>query len=187
VQECGASCEHDVLGHLVAVVGEDQQALAQEVHKLALHAAGRPIVRADIEQLVFPSAERTVWRLIDLLGEGRTENAVSFARDLLERGESPQSLWNMLLWMLKNLTEVAASVEAKITAPLSIVQATGIKFGTVRSLLPLARRCQTGKLKAILRQVVEADIGLKTGAYRVTADSEEELEALIDRCLLAFA
>ncbi len=187
VQEHGSSCADDVLAHLVEIVGADQQALAQEVGKLALHASGRPIAREDIERLVLPSAERTVWHLMDLLGEGKTEEAVSFARDLLERGESPQSLWNMLLWMFKNLTDVTAAVQAKITAPLSIVQATGIKFGTVRSLLPLARRCQSGKLKAILAQVAEADIGLKTGAYRATAENEEELEALIDRCLLAFA
>ncbi|MDD5751743.1 MAG: DNA polymerase III subunit delta [Candidatus Peribacteraceae bacterium] len=187
IQEYGSSAADPVLAHLIDVVGTDQQQLSQEVRKLALHAAGRPIAREDVDQLVIPSAEQTVWRLMDLLGEGRAEEAVSFARNLLDRGESPYSLWNMLLWMLTNLTQVAAALDAKITAPLAIVQATGIKFGTVRSLLPLARRCQVGKLKDILSQVVEADIGLKTGAYRATAENEEELEALIDRCLLAFA
>lgn len=182
-----AQADEQVITSLLESAGEDQQILLQEMEKLILHAAGRPITREDIELLVLPSSERSVWRMMDLLGEGRSQDAVAYARSLILRGESPYSIWNMLLWMLASLTQVTAALESKVTAPLAIVQATGVKFGSVRALLPLARRCQSAKLTPILEQVVAADIGLKTGAFRTTNDNEEELEALIDRCLLAFS
>ncbi|MDD4628216.1 MAG: DNA polymerase III subunit delta [Candidatus Peribacteraceae bacterium] len=183
----GGSADNDALSLLMDFAGEDQLVLSQELLKLTLHACGKPITRADVEELVFPSSERTVWRMMDLLGEGRGEDAVHYARTLLLRGESPHSIWNMLLWMLASLTEVVGAVESGTTAPLSIVQATGVKFGTVRALLPLARRCKSAHLQSILSQAVEADIALKTGAYRATTEGGEELETLIDRCLLAFS
>lgn len=187
LQSIGGAADSDALELIIDLAGEDQQAISLELQKLALHAHGRPIARADVEELVFPSSERTVWKMMDLLGEGNGGEAVRYARSLLLRGESPHSLWNMILWMLASLVEVSAAIESGTTAPLSIVQTTGVKFGTVRALLPLARRCKTAHLKSILSQAVEADIALKTGAYRATTEGGQELETLIDRCLLAFS
>lgn len=180
----GTDTEKSIPGLLIRKTGEDQRALAQEIRKLALFAGRRTVTPDDLELLVFPSAEQTVWHLLDLLGEGRSEEAVLFCRDLLRSGESAQSIWNIFLWIVSSLVAVTAAVKEGTTGIQEIMQSTGVKFGAARSLLPLARACRLEPLKALLLRVTDADLSLKTGSWKAGADGEEELIALLDRSLL---
>lgn len=187
LRELNAMAETTVLEHLLETVGEDQMSLSQELQKLALYAQGRPITCADVSLLALPSAERTVWRLMDMLGEGRTQEAVSYVGELMQRGESAQGIWSILLWILSSLMQVVAALEKGTTSLQAIVSETGVKFNAARSLLPLARKCRSERLRPLLDRVVAADIGLKTGALSAGADPEEEVAAaVLERCLLAF-
>jgi len=183
----GAQTESAVPALLIEQVGEDQRKLSQEIKKLSLFATGRPITGSDIDALVFPSAEQTVWNLLDLLGDGRAEEAVLYCHRLLKAGESAQGIWTIFLWIVTSLVSVASAVSEGTTSIQGIMQATGVKFGAVRALLPLARSCRKEQLKELLLRVTDADISLKTGAWKAGADSEEELFALLDRCLLSFS
>ncbi|MDO8469182.1 MAG: DNA polymerase III subunit delta [Candidatus Peribacter sp.] len=182
----GAQTEPAVPRLLALQVGEDQRKLSQEIAKLALFATGRTVTCSDIDALVFPSAEQTVWHLLDLLGEGKAQDAVLYCRQLLKGGESAQSIWNIFLWIVTSLVSVASAVSEGTTSVQGIMQATGVKFGAARALLPLARSCRKEQLTDLLLRVTDADISLKTGAWKAGADSEEELFALLDRCLLCF-
>jgi len=182
----GVQAEPAIPMLLVSRVGEDQRRLSQEVAKLSLFSAGRTVTSCDIEALVFPSAEQTVWHLLDLLGEGRAEAAVLYCRQLIRSGESAQSVWSIFLWIVTSLVSVVSAVSEGTTSIQSIMQATGVKFGAARSLLPLARSCRKEQLKELLLRVTDADISLKTGVWKAGADSEEELFAILDRCLLGF-
>lgn len=186
-RDAGAQSEPAVPTLLVLQVGEDQRKLSQEISKLSLFAAGRPVTGRDIDALVFPSAEQTVWHLLDLLGEGRAQEAVLYCRRLLQAGESAQGIWTIFLWIVTSLVSVASAVSEGTTSIQSIMQATDVKFGAARALLPLARSCRKEQLKDLLLRVTDAEIGLKTGAWKAGADSEEELAALLDRCLLSFS
>jgi DNA polymerase III delta subunit len=185
-QGLGATAERDALLFLLELVGEDQEVLSQECAKLALHAAGRPVTRADVEALVPPSAEQTIWHLLDLLGEGRAEEAITYCQRLKQRGESAQGMWTIFLWIVSSLVDIAAAVAEGTVGLQSVIQATGVKFGAARALLPLARKCRREAVQDLLDRVTEADLALKTGAYRSASESEEEAMALLDRCLLAF-
>lgn len=183
----GAKMESMVPMLLVERVGEDQRKLSQEVNKLSLFATGRPVTCSDVDALVVPSAEQTVWHLLDLLGDGRAEEAVLYCHRLLKAGESAQGIWTIFLWIVTSLVSVASAVHEGTTSIQNIMQATGVKFGAARALLPLARSCRMEQLNDLLLRVTDADISLKTGAWKAGADSEEELTALLDRCLLSFS
>lgn len=186
LQACGARAERDVPFALVQCVGSDQSLLSQEIAKLALHATGRPITRRDIEVLTVASAEQTVWYLSDLLGAGRTQEAVTYCRSLLERGESAQKIWSYFLWIVANFASVVSVVEEGTTGIQGVMQAAGVKFSAARSLIPLARTCKRPELRSLMERVADADIALKTGSLRTSAESEVELTALLDSCLMAF-
>lgn len=186
LQDAGASVDREVPSLLVDCVGGDQQVLAREVEKLSLFASGRPVTGRDIEELTLPSSEQTIWHLLDLLGEGRAEAAVMYCRGLLKRGESAQSIWNILLWIVVSLVSIASAVEEGTTSIQGVMQATGVKFGAARSLIPLARRCKLPVLRSLLERVTDTDVALKTGAYKSSGESDEELAALLDCCLMAF-
>ncbi|MFH1444333.1 MAG: DNA polymerase III subunit delta [Candidatus Peregrinibacteria bacterium] len=182
----GAEIEPAIPSLLLERTGEDQQMLSQEIAKLSLVAVGRPVTRQDIEALVLPSAEQTIWRLLDLIGEGRAEEAVLFCRELLKGGESAQGIWSIFLWIVTSFASVVSVVSEGTTSVQGVMQAADVKFGAARALLPLARSCTKEQLNDLLVRVADADIGLKTGEWKAGADSEEELFALIDRCLLVF-
>jgi DNA polymerase-3 subunit delta len=185
-RSAGVSVEAAIPALLLKQVGEDQRRLAQEITKLALFAAGRTVTPRDIDMLVFPSAEQTVWRLLDLLGEGRAEEAVLYCRQLLKSGESAQGVWNIFLWIVSSWVAVTSAVREGVTTLQGIMQATGVKFGAARALLPLARSCRREQLNDLILRVTDAEVSLKSGAWKAGSDSEEELCALLDRCLLCF-
>lgn len=181
----GSTIDMPALMLLLDFVGDDQMALSNEIEKLALYCTGRSVTVSDVESLVLPSAERNIWALTALLSDGHPEAAVRFVRELLDRGESAQKLWNAtILWMIGNLLPVAAAYAEGVRSPEAIADAMGIKPGTARALLPLARRCDRAVLRNVVDRTVQMDLGLKTGSFRTTADSEEELESIIDRSLL---
>ena len=157
--------------------------LASEVQKIAMYAEGRPITREDMDTLVMLSAEQAGWKLMDLIAAGKVESALTFAKELMSRGESPYALWSRMVWMVSQLTVVAAYTQEGNTNPADIAKSAGVPFPTARTLIPLAKKIDMATLNDIVDQFTEADIALKTGGYRSTVDATDEITALIDSCI----
>lgn len=175
----GARLPADAAGALFACVGEDQEALAGEIVKLAGAADGIITVEL-VAKLAVPSSEGVVWRLTDDVCAGRRADALRYARHLQERGADAFGMWALLLSMLKNLVVVAAAHHDG-KKPQEFAQQFGIHPFAVRSLLFAARRVDMQQLRAFVDDVTDADIALKTGGYRATDDGPQELQGLIDR------
>ena len=186
-QEHGVSFTPKADMHLLDVVGEDQEILSQEIAKLAMYIPAGIIEKTHIDDLVVSSTEQAGWHLMDLLASYQTEAALQFARKILDRGESPQALWNMMLWMMSSYASIYAAVEQGQTNPATISSTTGVNFTTVRTMIPLARSMKKEQLVALVEQFTRADIDMKTGGIRSTAEAPQEVLALIDQCLLSFA
>ncbi|TSC57285.1 MAG: hypothetical protein Greene041662_1000, partial [Candidatus Peregrinibacteria bacterium Greene0416_62] len=99
------------------------------------------------------------------------------------RGETTVGRWSMLLWIVAQLTAVSSAVQDGARSPQDIMKKAGVKFGTARSLYPVARRMDVARLRHVLRRFAEADMDLKTGGLRATADSPQEAEGILDVCL----
>jgi DNA polymerase III delta subunit len=150
---------------------------------LAIYAGGKPVKREDIEVLVLPSGERNAWHLMDLLAAGDAPRTIAFVKEITSRGETTAGLWNMLLWTVAQLTVVVAAVQDGARSPQDVMKKAGVKFGTARSLLPIARRIDRSKLQSILVRFARAEIDQKTGGLRSTGEAPQEGEAILDVCL----
>ena len=179
----GTTIEPNALRMLLSNAGTEQILLAEEIRKLALYAGPRPVTARDIELLVLPTGERNAWHLMDLLSEGDQRRALTFVHDLLSRGETAAGLWPMLLWTVSQLTAVAGAAELGARSPQEVMKKAGVKFGSARSLLPAARRLDRAALRRILQKFAQADIDLKTGVLRSTAEAPQEAEAILDVCI----
>ncbi len=179
-----ASIGREAHTHLVDIVGEQQDLLSQELKKLSLYVSGREIGVQDIDDIVLCSGERQVWGLMDLVGQGKEDEALAYVQRLLQQGESVHGLWNIFLWMMSGLAPVASAVEEGISNPARITKECGVSFGSARSLLPLARRLKKKRIQEIIDRVVGYDIALKTGAYRATDQAPQELRAILDRSII---
>lgn len=184
VKSEGGSLDEKSFSALVQVVGDDQWTLESELKKLVLFAPTGKIEISHIDALAVPSGEQVVWKLTDLLGSKRPEEALLFLSNRLERGEDPYGLWSILLNMIKNLTLVWANLQEGIRDEKTIASAAGIHFFAVRGLLPLAKSFDGQKMRALVDFSANADLALKTGGYHYSADRQEEVIALSERAIL---
>ncbi len=181
--ELSLSITPQALRQLHLLVGEDQMMLESEIRKLALYANGRTLDIADVLSLVLPSAEQNVWHLMDILSTGDSVAALRFVRTYLASGASAAGLWPTLLWLVAQLTLASAAFENGAKTEAAIIKQSGLKFGTVRSLLPIVRRMDRSHLLALSEMCAQADIDLKTGPLRMSAEAPQEQEVLIDLCV----
>jgi DNA polymerase-3 subunit delta len=86
----GASAEREACRALAELVGDDLEALATEVDKLATWAHGEEIRVADVEHLAVARAETTIFSLTDAWGRRDVAAVLEAAESLLER--SPREL-----------------------------------------------------------------------------------------------
>lgn len=172
---------------LLDITGEDQSLLATELAKMTLYASGREITADDVSLLTACSTEREVWHLFDLLGAGRSDEALTYVHSLLDRGLSVQSLWTTFLWMMSALVTVKAYVADGETNPWNIARAARMHGGSVKALIPLVKRIDERWLQEFIDCLVLFDRGLKTGSYKATLEAPQEMMAMIDRSVLAFS
>jgi DNA polymerase III subunit delta len=180
----GCTLDADAARELVSVAGEDQETLAREMDKCAAYAKGRAISLKDVRLLAVPSGEQQVWKLTNLLSAGKIPEALHYARDMQARGEDAYSLWAVLLWMLRSVVSVHAAAADGERNPGSIASSAGVPFPTVQNVLPFASSLSQNALRGVVAWAAEADIDLKMGGYRSTADAPQELQALIDGLIL---
>ncbi len=183
----GATFAPDATDRLLERIGIGQDELSHEIEKLALYASGLPIQAAHVDLLCPPSREQEVWGLTQYLSEGRSRDALRYARMLLQGGEDPISLWNLLLWMLRTLVSVTAAVHAGVRQPAAIASQFKVPFPSARNMLPLAQKIELPALMSLVAWAVETDRELKTGGYKASKEAPEEIVALIDGFILRSA
>ena len=170
---------------LLERLGDDQALFENELQKLALYAAGRPITPEDVELLTVTSIEREAWGLLNLLGQADSRTLLREVERLCRQGETPASIWPKFLWMISQLTPIYAALQAGTRVPADIARKTGLQERVVRSLLPFAQRLSPADLRRIITLVAGDDSALKTGGHRSTQEEPQEMAALLDRALIA--
>lgn len=90
----GATAEPEACRALVELVGEDLQALATEIEKLATWADEESIRARDVEQLAAARAETSIFALTDAWGRRDLAGALAAAEALLEG--SPRELTRVI-------------------------------------------------------------------------------------------
>lgn len=166
----GLKIEEDALCALVECIGEDQEVLYHELKKLCLFVGTGTIGRHHIWTLtVANSAEGMIWHLLELIGERDPRKALVYIHELLERGEDPFRLWNILLWMLRSVVQ-ESMVRAEKQACLTGARSTNIL-----------------RLREVLRHALDTDRHIKTGEYRASVAEPGELLALVDQLVLRIA
>lgn len=86
----GVEAEPDACGALVHLVGDDPQALATEIEKIATWAAGEPVGEREVEQLVAPAAETPSFALTDAWARRDVAAALEAAETIFDRDGRPR-------------------------------------------------------------------------------------------------
>ena len=150
---------------LVEMIGDGMGQLDQELAKLANAVGPKPgIAAADVAKFVARSKAADVFRILNMIGEGKPGEALSILEELFAEGEDPMAVLGPMTAQLRKLAAVA-----RLTA-------TGLPLGEAMNVAkvptwPQARTSFEKQLKHLGRRrlelltdwVAETNIGLKGG------------------------
>ena len=178
----GTQAEPDACAALVALVGDDPQALANEVEKIATWAAGEPVGQREVELLAVPLSETPVFALTDAWGRRDPAATLDASETIFEREAKPRR-------------DTAPRLAAALGSHVGRVRACGQlaaegvrpRDGAARlklhpfyaeKLFAQADRFSSEELDSIVVRLAELDLALK-GDSRLPPDLELQL-ALAD-------
>ena len=163
----------------LSLTGNDMQRIEAEIHKLASYMGDRPIVaKKDIEAIVTPSVEASVFRMTDALGEGRTREAYQVYLDLVRQGEPLQRILFMIIRQFRILYKASLMDNTDL---LTLARELGIPTFAAEKTRRQARRFGTARLELILNRLLEMDAKIKVG--EITAEEAADLILMRDAVL----
>lgn len=175
VTEEGASISSRAVDLLIELVGSNLWVMASEIGKLVLFASGRRIEEGDIETLVSYAQQADVFAMVDAIVAFKTEVAERLLERLLQKGAAPAYLLFMLSRQVRMMVR-ARELRGQGKSRTEIQSKLGLtsEFALERTL-EQANRYSLPLLKEVYRQLLEADLSIKTGRY----DGELALNILI--------
>lgn len=103
VKEQGSEIEYDAAKKLSEYIGADLYRAENEILKLASYKEKKKIRVEDIEELVEPIINASIFNLIDNIGAKRANNAISDLHKLMESGEHELYILTMIVYGFRNL------------------------------------------------------------------------------------
>lgn len=174
--QLGLKLEEEAVRELALLTGTNLPLLAQELRKLALYAGDETLGKAQVQELVAPGVEASVFQLVDAVAEGRFSAALPLLKDLLFQGEPSVRILFMLVRQFRLLWQTALlagdgfgekQIAARINAPAFAIP----------KLQRQSRRFSSEELCRIWDILLEADLALKTSRQ----DPQQLLELTILR------
>jgi len=183
----GKKMDRAVGEELLALVGEDLNALRQELTKLALYVGKRAtITREDLYEIVTPHVESAPYSIVEAYLRGGPEETLNVLEDLLGRGVHPLVILSTLITYFKRLYLLA---ELSQQAPQILKPAKYFQFQPLYKealkkafpekipknlarlhpyaafkMLPLFKRIPFSGFKDIFSALTNLDYKLKRGA-----------------------
>jgi DNA polymerase-3 subunit delta len=155
--------------YLVERVGTNQQLLANEIKKLAVH---EKIDRKLIDLLTEPTPQSTVFQLLDAAFAGNKKLVLKLYQEQRTSKVEPQAIIAMLAWQLHVLAVVKTAGER---GDDEIAATARLNPFVVRKSRAIANKLTPQKLKELVSDLTELDEQLKS----VAIDADDAVQAYL--------
>ena len=172
-KEKGLQVSGKALAYLQEALGEDLIAIEGAVEKISLYHEGEEAVELDeVVLLVAPSAERSIFEMVDRVALGDADQALKLMHRLLQQGERPTYILNALARRFRTLLLYRAlredgRQEADISDYMKLPKNQAWMVG--KKFKPQTVKLDEEKLAKALSLLVRTETAIKTG------ELEEEL------------
>jgi DNA polymerase-3 subunit delta len=174
-RQLGVPAEPDACAALVQLVGDDPQALASEIDKLATWAAGEPIGEREVEELAVAFAETPSFALTDAWGRRDPAAVLEASETILERESKPRrdTSARLAATLGSHVTRVRACrrLAAEGIRPRDAAGRLKMHPFYAEKLFAQSERFSEQELGAALVRHARLDLALK-GESRLTAELE---------------
>lgn len=169
-QQQGTMITQDVAGYLVSRTGLSQQLLARQVEVLALHSD--VITRDNVDLLVEPSSQSTIFDLIDAVLRGEHKRAIELYEDQRKQKVEPQQIIGMMVWQL----HVLAILQSSKGKPIELIASESkISPFVLRKSQTLSQKMDHTTLLSIVQKLIAIDSSIKTTNSPVDASMKNLL------------
>ena len=148
---------------LATYVGNDLNALENELFKLTSYSKDGKITPRDIELLVKAKLDSTIFETIEALTSGNKKRALELFHQQIAKGEDAYYILSMYVYQIRNLLKIADCVERGNTNHFNIAKETKLHPFVVQKSLPHVRQLSLEKIKTMFSQLADIDLAAKTG------------------------
>lgn len=162
VEEEGGKIDFLAKKKLSEFVGCDLERLNQEILKLVSFKNRGKILIEDVELLVKPSINPSIFNLIDYIGLNQTKAAIQELNKLLESGEHELYIFTMVVYGFRNLILVKGLADLGNNSSQIVAKLKMHPF-VVSKTLSQIKRFTMPQLKLIYSKLLNAEQAIKTG------------------------
>jgi DNA polymerase-3 subunit delta len=164
IKEGGGNISLAALKLLVGLVGADLWVMSGEIDKLLAYSSDKVITEDNVKQLTSYAREANIFALVDAILEGRRSQAQQLLHRLLQEGASPSYILAMIMRQLR-LIVMAKDRGRKRSQPGISDSLESISDYSLEKATRQAKAFTLERIKKAYDQLLEADIGIKTGKY----------------------
>ncbi len=175
----GAKLEFGAAERIAEEIGSDLGQIVDALSRLSIYVAqGEPIRVSDVEEVVATTRQHTVFELIDAVGGGGREAALTLLSGILAAREPALRLLAMLarhvrqLWVTRDVL-----TGSKRAGQGEVAQALGVPPFVAMKLMDQARRLSGARIVGMHEAIYQTDRALKLSKL----DDQRHMEALILR------
>jgi DNA polymerase III delta subunit len=169
----GVELPPDAVAALLDACGDDLSALHDGISKLALYVEpGRPATVEDVQAVVAPSRQHSVFELIDAIGARDTARAFELVQRLADQGEAPLKVLGLFGRQIRQLIDLKAG---RHDSP----RLAGLRDFAREKVQAQADRFSMRDLVRALEALHRTDLALKSKAFGRDTEGPRALEALV--------
>ncbi|MBI5199899.1 MAG: DNA polymerase III subunit delta [Nitrospirae bacterium] len=178
-KELGFKISDEAIEILKEEVGNSLGTLDNEILKLSIYAAGKGIIEeGDVIEVVGDSRTHTIFNLTEAIGERKVEGAIKILKKIMDEGEEPPKILNMIARQIRLLHRALELKEAGFSRD-EIKVRIGILARFFGAFMGQLQKHNLEELMNAFKRLQRADLDLKTSGK----DRGKILESLIlDLC-----
>lgn len=182
-----ASLDPETADYLVSLIGQDLWRVDQEIQKLSLYCAGKPVDRSAIDEVTVPTIEANIFHLTDALGVKNGRQAIRNLHLSLGAGENLRQVFYMIVRQFRLFLQIGGYLmNYPNTSPANVAVSLKLHPFVARNTMSQMKRFKLSELKQAYQKLLEIDYALKTSRIRVTTENQDELAMAIERFILDF-
>lgn len=171
VKRQGGTIEAEAARELSRHVGNETSIASQEIAKLLMYVDfKRPVTQQDVLELVSEEGSADVFKMLDMLMEGKTREAQAMMHQLLD--DSPaEVILGAVVHRFRQLIQVREVLDERGDMK-DMVTKKVLFYNQVDRYTQAARRFPMQKLEAIYHQLLEMDLEAKTSRVDLATNLE---------------
>ena len=175
----GKECDSRTAEYLVFTVGSDTGLLLSEIRKLASYAGTRPnILTSDISSLATPSAECTVFQMVDAVVSGQKNRAFTLLHNQLLAGTDRMAILAMLLRQYRLLQHIKIMQFEKRNMDF-IRSSLGVSPYVLEQYMRQASGYSGGQIKKAVQICFDTEYAVKSGRMQAEGSVETVILKLL--------